>query len=106
MSEFNIKINCSIEKLSPENQLVIVRLVNHLASSGELYREDVIERLKKINNENCMTFFRDNVMTERERKAWLNLIQPRSSTCLLNFLKEDMSPELHDMVTKELEGRE
>ena len=50
MSEFNIKINCSIEKLSPENQLVIVRLVNHLASSGELYREDVIERLKKINN--------------------------------------------------------
>ena len=64
MSEFNIKINCSIEKLSPENQLVIVRLVNHLASSGELYREDVIERLKKINNENCMTFFEDDDFIE------------------------------------------
>ena len=64
MSEFNIKINCSIEKLSPETQLVIVRLVNHLASSGELYREDVIERLKKINNENCMTFFEDDDFIE------------------------------------------
>ena len=45
-------------------------------------------------------------MTDKERQAWLNLIQPRSSTCLRNFLKEDMSPELHDMVTKELEVRE
>ena len=45
-------------------------------------------------------------MTDKERQAWLNLIQPRSSTCLRNFLKEDMSPELQDMVTKELEGRE
>ena len=61
MSEFNIKINCSIEKLSPENQLVIVRLVNHLASSGELYRENVINRLKEINKENCMTFLKDLV---------------------------------------------
>ncbi len=46
-------------------------------------------------------------MTDKERQAWLNLIQPRSSTCLRNFLKhEPMSPELHDMVTKELEVRE
>ena len=45
-------------------------------------------------------------MNDRERQAWLNLIQPRSTTCLRNFLKEDMSPELHDMITKELEVRE
>ena len=45
-------------------------------------------------------------MTDKEKQAWLNLIQPRSSTCLRNFLKEDMSPEIHDMVTKELEVRE
>tara|TARA_B100000424_G_scaffold117874_1_gene88963 strand:+ start:232 stop:540 length:309 start_codon:yes stop_codon:yes gene_type:complete len=64
MSEFNIKINCRIEQLSPENQLVIVRLVNHLASSGERYRENVIERIKKINYENCMTFFEDDDFIE------------------------------------------
>ncbi len=45
-------------------------------------------------------------MTDKERQAWLKLIQPRSSKFLRNFLKEDMSPELHDMVTKELEVRE
>ena len=57
MSEFNIKINCRIEQLSPENQLVIVRLVNHLASSPEKYRENAIKRIKEINKENCLTFF-------------------------------------------------
>ena len=45
-------------------------------------------------------------MTDIETQAWLEFIRPRSSTCLRNFLKEDMSPELHDMVTKELEVRE
>ena len=45
-------------------------------------------------------------MTDKERQAWLDLIKPRSSTCLRNFLKEDMSLELHDMITKELEVRE
>ena len=45
-------------------------------------------------------------MSDRERQAWLDLIRPRSTTFLRNFLKEDMSPELHDMVTKELEVRE
>jgi len=46
------------------------------------------------------------MMTERERKAWLDLLTPRSTTCLRNLLKEGVSPELHDMVTKELERRE
>ena len=45
-------------------------------------------------------------MNKNEEQAWLNLIRPRSSTCLRNFLKEDMPPELHDMITKELEVRE
>ncbi len=45
-------------------------------------------------------------MNDTERQAWLNLIRPRSSTCLRNLLKEDLSVELHDMVTKELEVRE
>ena len=66
MSEFNIKINCRIEQLSPENQLVIVRLVNHLASSGERYRENAIERIKKINVENCLTFFEDEDFEQDE----------------------------------------
>ena len=64
MNEHIMKIPFHIDKLSPENQLVIVNLVNHINSSGELYREDVIERLKKINEENCMTFFEDDDFIE------------------------------------------
>ena len=64
MNEHIMKIPFHIDKLSPENKLVIVRLVNHINSSGELYREDVIERLKKINEENCMTFFEDDDFIE------------------------------------------
>ena len=60
MNEHIMKVPFHIDKLSPENQLVIVNLVNHINSSGELYREDVIKRLKKINEENCMTFFEDD----------------------------------------------
>ena len=59
MSEFNIKTNCRIEELIEEDQLVIVRLVNHLASSGEKYREHAIQRIEKIRQENCLTFFED-----------------------------------------------
>ena len=59
-----MKVPFNIDKLSPENQLVIVRLVNHLASSGEGYRENVIQRIEKINNENCMTFFEDDDFIE------------------------------------------
>ena len=59
-----MKVPFHIDKLSPENQLVIVNLVNHINSSGELYREDVIKRLKKINEENCMTFFEDDDFIE------------------------------------------
>tara|TARA_R100000426_G_scaffold60145_1_gene42483 strand:+ start:231 stop:515 length:285 start_codon:yes stop_codon:yes gene_type:complete len=64
MNDHIIKVPFNIDKLSPENQLVIVRLVNHLASSGEGYRENVIERIEKINKENCMTFFEDDDFIE------------------------------------------
>ena len=57
MNEHKIKINFRIGQLSAENQLVIVRLVNHLASSPEKYRENAIKRIKEINKENCLTFF-------------------------------------------------
>jgi hypothetical protein len=59
MNEHTIKVPIRLKQLSPENQLVIVRLVNHLASSGERYREDAIKRIKEINVENCLTFFED-----------------------------------------------
>ena len=64
MNEHTIKINFRINELLEEHQLVIVRLVNHLASSGESYRENVIERIEKINKENCMTFFEDDDFIE------------------------------------------
>ena len=44
-------------------------------------------------------------MNDRERQAWLNLIRPRSTTCLRNFLKEPMYEGIREMVTKELEAR-
>ena len=59
MNEHKIKINFRIDQLSPENQLVIVRLVNHLASSGDKYKDNVIKRLDDITLENCLTFFED-----------------------------------------------
>jgi len=52
MSEFNIKTNCRIEELIEEDQLVIVRLVNHLASHNDIYREHAMDRIKKISEEN------------------------------------------------------
>ena len=45
MSEFNIKTNCRIEELTEEEQLIIVRLVNHLASHGGDYRTASFESL-------------------------------------------------------------
>ena len=59
MNEHTIKINFRINELLEEHQLVIVRLVNHLASSGDLYKNNVIKRLDDITLENCMTFIKD-----------------------------------------------
>ena len=59
MNEHTIKINFRINELLEEHQLVIVRLVNHLASSGDLYKDNVIKRLDDITLENCLTFLED-----------------------------------------------
>ena len=59
MNEHTIKINFRIDELLEEHQLVIVRLVNHLASSGDKYKDNVIKRLDDITLENCLTFFED-----------------------------------------------
>ena len=45
-------------------------------------------------------------MTPNEEQAWSNFIGILSENCLRNCLKEDMSVEIHDMITKELEVRE
>ena len=42
------------------------------------------------------------IMNKDEEQAWLNLIRNRSTTCLRNFLKEDLPVEIHDMISKEL----
>jgi len=59
MNEHIMKVPFNLDKLLPEHQLVIVRLVNHLASSGDLYKDNVIKRLDDITLENCMTFIKD-----------------------------------------------
>jgi hypothetical protein len=50
MSEFNIKTNCRIEELTAEEQLMIVRLVNHLASHEGRYRESCFERVTAVSH--------------------------------------------------------
>ena len=64
MNEHTIKINFRIDELLEEHQLVIVRLVNHLASSGDKYKDNVIKRLDDITLENCLTFFEDDDFIE------------------------------------------
>ena len=59
MSKFTIKIPCRISELLPEHQVVIIRLINHLASSGDRYKDNVIRRLDDITLENCLTFLKD-----------------------------------------------
>ena len=64
MNEHVIKIPCRISELLPEHQVVIIRLINHLASSGDKYKDNVIKRLDNITLENCLTFFEDEDFEE------------------------------------------
>ena len=52
MSEHKISIRCRINELMEEDQLAIVRLVNHLASMPYKYQENAIDRIKDISIEN------------------------------------------------------
>ena len=52
MPEFNIKTNCRINELLEEKQLILVRLINHMASMPWDYQSNVADRLKAISHEN------------------------------------------------------
>ena len=42
------EINCRIEELTPEHQLMIVQLINSLASHGYDYQRKVIQEIKEV----------------------------------------------------------
>ena len=41
-----------LSELLPEYQVTIIRLINHLASWNDTYREHAMKRIEKISNEN------------------------------------------------------
>ena len=51
MNEHIIKIPCRISELLPEHQVVIIRLINHLASSGDLYGQRTIALGEKVDGQ-------------------------------------------------------
>jgi len=55
MDKFNIALNCRIKELSEEKQLLIIRLINHLASMPVMYQATVCDRLQLMINENPWT---------------------------------------------------
>lgn len=55
--ETQITVNCRLEELEPNQQVSIIRLINHLASAGSAYREDAFARIEKISSENSLTHF-------------------------------------------------
>ena len=42
------EINCRIEELTPEHQIMIVRLINSLASHGYDYQRKVIQGIEEV----------------------------------------------------------
>ena len=53
MAEYDMKTNCRIEELTEQEQLIIVRLVNHLASFPDTsYQDFAFKRLAEITQEN------------------------------------------------------
>ena len=52
MNEHTIKIPCRISELLPEHQVVIIRLINHLASHTYEYQVHAMNRIEKISVEN------------------------------------------------------
>ena len=50
---YDIKTSCKIEELQEEDQLIIVRLVNHLASMrGTSYQNFAFKKLQEISRQN------------------------------------------------------
>lgn len=46
--KLHLETNFSLEELSEENQLAIVRLVNHMASESSEWREACIKKIQEI----------------------------------------------------------
>ena len=55
------EINCRIEELTPEHQLMIVRLINSLASHGYDYQKKVIQDITWIEK------YRGEFLRERQQ---------------------------------------
>jgi hypothetical protein len=55
MDKFKIALDCRIKELSEEKQLLIIRLINHLASMPVMYQATVCHRLQFMINENPWT---------------------------------------------------
>ena len=47
-----ITLNNRLSELSPSHQIVMINLINHLASMPDEYKADVMERLFKLSVEN------------------------------------------------------
>ena len=47
-----IAMNCRINELSKYHQVIIVHLINHLASHSYIYQVHAMNRIKKIQQEN------------------------------------------------------
>jgi|DEB0MinimDraft_3_1074331.scaffolds.fasta_scaffold335304_2 hypothetical protein len=68
MAQYDIKTNSRIEELTEEEQLIIVRLVNHLASFPDTsYQDFAFKRLEEITRENPWC---DDI-AGFDREAWL-----------------------------------
>ena len=52
MPKHIIAMNCRINELPENHQVTIVHLINHLASHSYIYQCHVMDRIKKISNEN------------------------------------------------------
>ena len=54
------EINCRIEELTPEHQIMIVRLINSLASHGYDYQRKVIQGIEEVEKKSLNYGERDN----------------------------------------------
>ena len=52
MDNYQINLNCRIKELTPEFQIKIIRLINHLASHTYEYQVHAMNRIEKISIEN------------------------------------------------------
>ena len=54
MKEYTIRMNCRIEELTPEQQVAVINLIDHMASFkySDIWLKDVVKRLKDI----CLEF--------------------------------------------------